>query len=237
MPDLQHEYYIRQPDDDEARGPFTLAQLASLADTGGLDSSTLYFEAGSEQWIPMVEADELGILLRGARKRKVAQTGMSVQGGDSRDNSSADGGAGAEGGTGRNACASLEAKVVRVFLFASAAVFFLAAILPLQSSDGIYALILYLQPFFWLGVVDVLLGAFAGVLMRRFAWVIRLRAALGLGFLGVLFWLVGPVYGVALAVIASVCLWLATILGSRRALLINAIAGLAALAGLAYCVI
>jgi len=241
MTSIQHEYYIRQPDDAEARGPFTLAQLASLVDTGGVDTRTLYFEAGSEQWIPVAGSGELGILLRGARKRKVAQTFLSVQGEDSRENSGADGGAGRDAGTGRNACATLATRFARVFLFAGAAILLWLAVPvafgAMRQGSVSYAIVSL--SLFLLGVVDVFLGAFAAVLMRRFAWVIRLRAALGTGFWGALFWLVGlaPIFGLALVVVFSVCLWLTTVLASRRTLLINAIAGLAALAGFAYCLI
>ncbi|MDR0901341.1 MAG: DUF4339 domain-containing protein, partial [Opitutaceae bacterium] len=46
----QHEFYIRSASEDEARGPFTLAQLAGLAAGGQLARDTLYYEADSEQW-------------------------------------------------------------------------------------------------------------------------------------------------------------------------------------------
>jgi len=203
MPDLQHEYYIRQPDDAEARGPFTLAQLSSLADTGGLDSRTLYFDAGSEQWLPVAGSDELGILLKNVSTRASQAT-------------------------------PLHASAARVLLFASAIVFLLMAFV-LMRQDGMHTL----SPgvFIFLGLFDIFLGVRVSFIQTRIALVIRLRAALGLGFLGALCWLTTAIPALVFAVIASVCLWLSTVLSGRRALFIDAIAGLAALAGFAYCLL
>ena len=45
------EFYIRNASETEAHGPFTLEQLVSLAEAGKVDPQTLYYEAGTEQWI------------------------------------------------------------------------------------------------------------------------------------------------------------------------------------------
>ncbi len=44
------EYYIRNPDVDESRGPFTLEQLTSLAETGNITVETLIYDPASESW-------------------------------------------------------------------------------------------------------------------------------------------------------------------------------------------
>jgi len=216
MPDIQHEYYIRQPDDTEARGPFTLAQLSSLAGSGGLDSHTLYFDAGGEQWLPVAGDAELGILLRrGATASRPAAWRPPLPA----------------------LPATFAAGVARVLLFASAVVLLLLGFVSMRRGGGIHTLLS--QPFFWLGVIDVFLGACAGFLMGRryLALIIRARAALGLGVWVAVFWLVAAIPALVFAVIASACLWLVTVFVSRRALFVAAIAGLAALAGFAYCVL
>jgi len=218
MSAIQHEYYIRQPDDTEARGPFTLAQLSSLAGAGELDSRTLYFDAGGEQWLPVAGSAELGILLRNAPAPARAQTQAS-----------------AREAAGFATATPLAVKTVRVLLFASAVVLLLLAFVVMGRRGRVRAL--FLQPFFWLGVIDVFLGAFVAFFVARMALIVRLRAALGLGLLGVFLWLVAAIPALVFGVIASACLWLATIFSDRRALFINAIAGLAALAGFAYCVL
>ena len=45
------EFYIRNASETEAHGPFTQEQLVSLAEAGKVDPQTLYYEAGTEQWI------------------------------------------------------------------------------------------------------------------------------------------------------------------------------------------
>jgi len=229
MSDIQHEYYIRQPDDSEARGPFTLAQLASLAGDGGLDSRTLYFDAAGEQWLSVASDAELGGLLRNANARAGA-------GSRSRSRAKAEADAPAR----MFAVNAVNAvNVARVLLFASAVALLAGAVAFMAATPGGKMGALFLQPFFWLGVIDVALGACAGGLMGRgrLALVIRLRAALGFGILGVFFWLVALLPALVFVVIASACLWLATVFSNRRALSFVATAGLAALAGFAYCMV
>lgn len=59
----QQEYYIRQPSDTDARGPFTLEQLSNLARAGGFNANTLYFDANADDWLSVCEAPELMALL------------------------------------------------------------------------------------------------------------------------------------------------------------------------------
>jgi len=43
------EFYIRHASETEARGPFSLEQLVSLAETGSVTVETLYYDATTEQ--------------------------------------------------------------------------------------------------------------------------------------------------------------------------------------------
>lgn len=47
------EYYIRKSEENEARGPFTMEHLTSLAENGQVDSATLYYDAARELWTPI----------------------------------------------------------------------------------------------------------------------------------------------------------------------------------------
>ena len=53
------EFYIRNASETEAHGPFTQEQLVSLAEAGKVDPQTLYYEAGTEQWISIAANAEL----------------------------------------------------------------------------------------------------------------------------------------------------------------------------------
>src|SRR5471032_588858 len=45
------EFYIRAATENEARGPFNHEQLVTLAANGQIDAATLFYDAGSEQWV------------------------------------------------------------------------------------------------------------------------------------------------------------------------------------------
>ena len=53
------EYYIRTPDRDESRGPFTPAQLLTLAEAGQVTIDTLYYDEPKEEWLPVGMNPEL----------------------------------------------------------------------------------------------------------------------------------------------------------------------------------
>src|SRR5882762_4188400 len=47
------EIYIRNESDTEAKGPYGLEQLTSLAETGGITAETLIYDAATEQWVTL----------------------------------------------------------------------------------------------------------------------------------------------------------------------------------------
>ena len=53
------EYYIKQPDTDHTRGPLTLEQMVSLAETGSIDEDTLLYDEVTEKWKPFSSYPEL----------------------------------------------------------------------------------------------------------------------------------------------------------------------------------
>lgn len=53
------EYYIRTPDRDESRGPFTPAQLLTLAEAEQVTINTLYYDDFKEEWLPLGTNPEL----------------------------------------------------------------------------------------------------------------------------------------------------------------------------------
>ncbi len=48
---VPQEFYIRSETETEARGPFSLDQVASLADAGQVTAETLYYDATTEEWV------------------------------------------------------------------------------------------------------------------------------------------------------------------------------------------
>jgi len=53
------EYYIRESSENEARGPFNLEQLVSLAETGQVTIETLWYDAAVEDWTSIGATDSL----------------------------------------------------------------------------------------------------------------------------------------------------------------------------------
>jgi len=64
-----HEFYIRGPNDTEARGPFTVEQLITLGETGGIDTETLFYDAATEQWAVIGSSEELRNLVFPEKKK------------------------------------------------------------------------------------------------------------------------------------------------------------------------
>jgi len=53
------EYYIRQPDSEEARGPFDLGRIQSLVEAGQVTEETLYFDDAGQAWRKLVDDPEM----------------------------------------------------------------------------------------------------------------------------------------------------------------------------------
>jgi hypothetical protein len=63
------EYYIRNQDADESRGPFTLEQLTSLAETGNLTLDSLIYDPDREAWEVLENHESLRQQIFPERKR------------------------------------------------------------------------------------------------------------------------------------------------------------------------
>jgi hypothetical protein len=59
MAELQRYFYLRDDADTDARGPYRLEQLISLAEAGHLDRDTLYYNEEREEWLTIAEDEEL----------------------------------------------------------------------------------------------------------------------------------------------------------------------------------
>lgn len=195
----QLEYYVRQPSDSDARGPFTLAQLDALAKAGGFNENTLYFDANADQWLSVCESPELAALLPAQKKISPPSSDPGV-------------------------------KFVCVLLFAGSAALEFPALLASSGGAGL----LLRHPTLWIAALDIALAVCCGIFGVKFFRVIRIRAGLGIGFLGVLFWMQSNTGALIAAVIASICLWLVTSLATKRARVFATIAGLAASLALGY---
>lgn len=243
------EFYIRTASETEAHGPFTQEQLISLAEAGKVDPQTLYYEATTEQWITIGANAELRAAIFPEKKRLTIKPKDRIAtlnaGPDTHPPITVDDMlAAAEGRTAdtadkRDKTIAYE-RAARIGRYACIAMLLLSAIsLLLPSIDLLVAFDtakLSGHPYIYLGVLD--LGLALMLMLGAIAWYpfIRFRAALGLGFLGVMFWMQmpSPVVPVLVVAASSAGLYLSTIFVSYLPLAISVGVGLAGSLGFAY---
>ena len=63
------EYYVRGVNDTDARGPFSLEQLASLVEAGQVDAQTYFYDATSEQWLLLTSNEQMKAALWPEKRR------------------------------------------------------------------------------------------------------------------------------------------------------------------------
>lgn len=242
------EFYVRSESETEARGPFNLEQLTSLAENGQVDADTLFYDATTEQWASISSNAELKAALFPEKKKLQMRTKpvapvMDSAATDSRPPITVDEMlAAAEGRTADTKdrkdpaiamarAASLGCWSAVLMLIISAAACLLPSIDLLMHFE---AGKLLAQPLVILGVIDVI---FAVLLMLGTVAVyplVRFRAAVGLGFLGFIFYTQGLTLPMLAAVGGSAGLYLSTICTSMGSVLIIALVGLAGMAGVAW---
>jgi len=246
-PMATQEFYIRNASETEAHGPFTQEQLVSLAEAGKVDPQTLYYEAGTEQWIAIGANADLKVIIFPEKRR------LTIKPKDHFDavNAPVDSApplsvddmlAAAEGRTSetrskRDKTIAYE-RAARIGRYACMIMLALSAGgLLVPSIEEIVAFdwpTLMATPRVYFGFLDLFL-AFALLLGATNAYpVIRFRAALGVGFLGIIFWCDGQVVPIATLSAGALGLYLSTIFVSYIALALSSAIGLAGMLAFAY---
>lgn len=223
------EFYIRQADETEARGPFTLEQLTSLAENGKADSDTLYYDAAAEAWLTIHTNPALLEVVFPARKslRGKART-SPVNITWEKERSLAAKGRAEET---RPRAAGIGLNAAMAILFISAAAYLLPLINVVRTANGRAILP---APFALLGLLNLGLGVcLARGAVAVYPWV-RFAALLGLGFAGSLFALENQFYPLTLTAAAAIGLYISTFVPHLAAVLAAAALGLAGACGLAY---
>lgn len=239
------EFYIRQATETEARGPFNLEQLISLAETGSLTSETLYYDATTECWVVIEDNAQMKAAVFPSNNKLVLKSkeNIAVLNRDASDTRPpivvGDMLAAAEGRTDDTKDkASIEIEALRaagIGSWAIVAIFVLSAageLLP--AVDAIMAKDpskLLLFPLSALGALDLFLGVLIGLGMVNLYPLVRFRAALGAGFFGIMFYLQGFHLPLLAAVLGGTGFYFCTI--TIRLLPVFA-AALAGLGGLGY---
>lgn len=241
------EFYIRNETDTDARGPFNLEQLTSLAEAGQVTGETLYYDAVAEQWTTIGGKAELMAQLFPEKKKlkvrpKETFKTLNPEVADAKPIEVTDMLAAAEGRTAdtkdKGDAMEAQARAAKLGMYAATAMLLISAVgflLPvadrIAAADfaGVLA-----HPLALLGVLDLALFVLLALGTVSLYPFVRFRAALGLGLLGFIFWNQGEVGPMAAAVAGSVGLYFATILTNLAALGPTAALGLLGTAYVTY---
>jgi len=241
------EIYIRSESETEARGPFNLEQLVSLADTGQVTAETLFYDATTEQWAAIGSSPDLMAQVFPQRKKlkikSKAKLDLLNQENDSAAPITVDEMlAAAEGRTaetsGKQDPSIAMARADGIGRWAIIVILLLAAAgEALPAVDAIMAVDypkLLGYPLVVLGAFDLFLATMLGLGVVSFYPFIRFRAAAGFGFVGFFFWTGGhPMPLLALAG-GSLGLYLCTIFVSYLPVFLSAALGLAGIGAISW---
>jgi len=240
------EYYIREASENEARGPFNMEQLVSLAETGQVTVDTLWYDPAIEDWAVIGTNDDLkGQLFPEKRKLRMKVKEIIPQS-KKEDNLAPitveDMLAGAEGRTAETKDkvdpSIMQGHAARIGMWAAVACLVLAAageILP--GADAVAAADvnkILAQPLLFLGALDLFAAVMLGLGVVQFYPFVRFRAALGLGLFGFIFFAQGSPAPLFAEAGAAVGLYFATVWVDMLPVVVVSAVGVLGSAGTAY---
>jgi hypothetical protein len=231
------EFYIRQIEETEARGPLTLKELTTLAENGKADSGTLYYDAAAEEWRKINTNPALLEALFPSQKslrakaqengREITVKAMLLAAGGRPEATHHP----ADSDNIRARAADFGRKAAMAILFINAAAYLLPQINVVRTAQ-LHAI--FQAPFALLGLLNLGLGTCLALgAVSVYPWV-RFAALLGLGFAGTLFALENQSCPLALSAANALGLYFTTSLPHMAAVLAAATLGLAGACGLAH---
>lgn len=241
------EFYIRHASETDARGPYNLEEMVSLAETGSVTVETLYYDATTERWAvigdnPAVKAGifpenkkltiKAGETLGSINKLK-ADNLAPVPVDDllaAAESPSDDTKHKRSGEIAASRAAALGMWAIVVMFGLSSAGGMLPAAGVLMSLDPIK---IATNPLALIGVIDLVFAGCIGLGVVNLYPAVRCRAALGLGFYGLILFIQGRHAPMLAAIAGSVSLYLCTIFISMAPVIIAAGVGITALGYLA----
>jgi hypothetical protein len=241
------EIYIRSESETEARGPFNLEQLVSLADTGQVTAETLYYDANTEQWSAIGSSEELMSQILPQRKKlkikaKTKLTMLNEEGDSSPPITVDEMLAAAEGRTaetaGRQDPTIAMARAAGIGRWAVIFMFLICAVGELlPASDAIMTMDpakMLPYPMVIVGAIDLVLATLLGLGVITLYPFVRFRAAAGIGFIGFILWTNGQTMPLLYLVGGSVGLYTSTIFVSYMPVFVSAAVGLAGLGAVSW---
>lgn len=243
------EFYIRKASETDARGPFSMEQLSSLAENGQVDAETYYYDAAAETWAAFGANPALMETLFPQKKSLRVKPKSDAQVKPLNTVSEADRPItvndmllAAEGRTAdtrdKADPAISERRAAAVGIYSGMAILFvLSAAYILPHVDVLFALELagiLRTPLLLLGLLNLALGVCLALGASGAYPVVRFAAMLGLGFGGLVFYLEGELIPLAFTAAASLGLFLGTIILNLPGVILAAAIGFVGACGLAH---
>lgn len=241
------EFYIRSATETEARGPFNLDQIVSLAEAGQVTVETLYYEAATEQWVAVgANAEVKAAVFPEKRKLSVKKehkvTMLNTEGGSAAPITVNDMLAAAEGRTADTADkidpAIAMARAAKIGMWSAIFALILSAVAEILPSIDIVMTLdpekILGQPLVILGVLDVGLALLLILGIAAIYPFVRFRAAFGLGFIGLMYWTQGIHMSLIAVAMGSAGLYLCTVFVNYLSVGTAAALALAGMGGFAW---
>ncbi len=236
------EYFVRGLNDTDARGPFNLEQLLSLAEAGQVTPETYFYDNTTEQWLQLSTNTDLKAQLW-PEKRKLSFKDKEFKPLNQETESKApitvqqflDAAEGRSDETKGKKDKSLE--MMRAAIWgtrgASSILLISAVVLILPGLDALLALDLekvIAKPLVILGAIDLVVGVMLLLGVISLYPFVRFRAVFGLGLLGFLFAAQGDFHAVVPLLAGSLGLYFCTIFVSYLPLAVALLAGIGGMA-------
>lgn len=244
---VPQEFYIRSETETEARGPFNLEQVISLAEAGQVTAETLYYDATSEQWVAVGANPEVKSAVFPEKKKLTIKRETKIATLNKESDSDSpisvnDMLAAAEGRTAdtkdKSDPAIAMARCAKIGMWSAIVGLVLAAAGEILPQADILTKIdpaqLLQYPLVVLGAFDVVLALLLILGVISIYPLVRFRAALGLGFVGLIYWTQG-LHAPLLAVAAgSAGVYMSTIFVSYPPILVSAALALGGMGGFTW---
>ena len=241
------EYYIRNASDTEARGPYNVEQLISMGDAGQITLETLVYDAATEQWVALSAHAEIKAAVFPEKKKltikREHKVAMLNKEDDSRPAITVDDMLAAAEGRSADTKDKADpgiamARAAAIGRWSAIAMLVISAIGEIVPSlDALISLdpvMIFSHPLGLLGALDLGLAVLLGLGVVTLYPFVRFRAALGFGFLGLIFWTQGNVTAVVFLAAGCAGLYCSTIFVGYVTVLVAAALGLGGLGLVAW---
>ncbi len=247
-----NEYYIRQPDSEEARGPYDLGRISDLIEAGKADVTTLYYDEDREDWLPLVDNGDFREILF-PEKRRLGLRAREVQDRVNQDDDDeeekvtvndmlrhAAGRSEETGMTGedegrRASVASLGTLILALSMLISA-IYLLypnSAFVQALIEEGNYVG-LALSPVVLVGLLDLFLALCCLLSATEIYGLLRFRVMVGLGYYGYIFWSWQDPAALVASVVAGISMFVLSLTTSVTSGILSMIGSLGGLGVLVY---